>query len=58
MEARVVYADDEFVASGGYRVIVNNGSDACQTVGHLHVHVLGGARMSHGMVSLQRPAGE
>jgi histidine triad (HIT) family protein len=46
------------VASDGYRVIVNNGSDACQTVGHLHVHVLGGARMSHGMVSLQRPAGE
>ncbi len=35
----------------GYRVIVNNGRDANQTVGHLHVHVLGGRRMSHGMVA-------
>ncbi len=35
----------------GYRVIVNNGPDANQTVGHLHVHVMGGRAMSHGMVS-------
>ncbi len=35
----------------GYRVIVNNGSAANQTVGHLHVHVIGGRAMSHGMVS-------
>lgn len=34
----------------GYRVIVNNGKDANQTVGHLHVHVMGGRAMSHGMV--------
>lgn len=34
----------------GYRVIVNNGRDANQTVKHLHVHVLGGRTMSHGMV--------
>jgi len=26
----------------GYRAVVNNGSWACQTVFHLHVHVLGG----------------
>jgi histidine triad (HIT) family protein len=38
------------VAESGYRVIVNNGPDALQTVQHLHVHVLGGARMTHGMV--------
>ena len=35
----------------GYRVIVNNGSDANQTVKHLHVHVLGGQPMTHGMVN-------
>ncbi len=35
----------------GYRAIVNNGLDAKQTVQHLHVHVLGGQAMSHGMVS-------
>jgi histidine triad (HIT) family protein len=34
----------------GYRVIINNGRDASQTVGHLHVHVMGGAAFSHGMV--------
>jgi histidine triad (HIT) family protein len=38
------------VADSGYRVIVNNGPDSKQSVGHLHVHVIGGARMSHGMV--------
>ncbi|MDR3686477.1 MAG: histidine triad nucleotide-binding protein [Coriobacteriia bacterium] len=38
------------VSVSGYRVIVNNGWDANQTVQHLHVHILGGRRMSHGMV--------
>lgn len=35
----------------GYRVIINTGSDANQTVRHLHVHVMGGQRMTHGMVN-------
>lgn len=39
------------VAENGYRVIVNNGPDSNQTVQHLHVHVLGGRAMSHGMVN-------
>ena len=39
------------IAESGYRVIVNNGSDANQTVRHLHVHVLGGRAMEHGMVT-------
>ncbi len=30
----------------GYRLIVNNGEDAGQSVFHLHCHVLGGARLS------------
>lgn len=38
------------VAESGYRVIVNTGPDARQSVGHLHVHLLGGALMTHGMV--------
>jgi histidine triad (HIT) family protein len=41
------------VSESGYRVIVNNGRDAAQTVRHLHVHILGGARMSHGMVHFE-----
>ena len=39
------------VAESGYRVIVNNGPDANQTVAHLHVHVVGGRGMEHGMVT-------
>jgi histidine triad (HIT) family protein len=39
------------VAETGYRVIVNNGPDANQTVQHLHVHVMGGREMAHGMVN-------
>ncbi len=42
------------VEDGGYRVIVNNGPDANQTVTHLHVHIMGGAAMSHGMVQMER----
>ena len=25
----------------GYRLITNHGEDACQTIGHFHVHILG-----------------
>lgn len=32
----------EGVAGDGYRVVVNNGSRANQTVPHLHYHLLGG----------------
>jgi histidine triad (HIT) family protein len=39
------------VGESGYRVIVNNGPDANQTVPHLHVHVMGGRAMKHGMVT-------
>jgi len=40
------------VAGSGYRVIVNTGADAAQSVAHLHVHLLGGATMSEGMLRL------
>jgi histidine triad (HIT) family protein len=30
----------------GYRVVVNQGRDGGQTVGHLHLHVLGGRAMA------------
>ena len=35
--------------SGGYRVVSNCGPDACQSVPHLHFHILGGDRMSERM---------
>jgi len=31
---------------GGFRLVVNDGADGGQTVAHLHVHLLGGRRMS------------
>jgi histidine triad (HIT) family protein len=31
--------------TGGYRVVINCGSDAGQAVDHLHVHLLGGRKM-------------
>lgn len=35
-------ARDRGVAESGYRVVVNNGPDANQSVAHLHLHLLGG----------------
>ncbi len=35
--------------TGGYRIISNCGDDACQSVKHLHFHVLGGGQMSEKM---------
>lgn len=31
--------------SGGYRIIINQGDDAGQTVRHLHIHLLGGEKL-------------
>lgn len=33
----------------GYRVISNCGDDACQSVKHLHFHILGGEKLSEKM---------
>lgn len=33
------------VAEDGFRVVINNGARACQSVFHLHVHVLAGRDM-------------
>ncbi len=38
-------ARDEGIADSGYRVVVNSGRDAGQSVEHLHAHLLGGRVM-------------
>ena len=35
--------------TNGYRVITNCGEDGCQSVKHLHYHVLGGEKLSERM---------
>ena len=35
--------------TGGYRVVSNCGPDACQSVPHLHFHILGGTQMADRM---------
>lgn len=36
---------DTLGLQNGYRIIINQGDDANQTVPHLHVHVLGGEKL-------------
>lgn len=35
--------------ANGYRLITNIGNDGCQSVKHLHVHILGGKQLSEQM---------
>lgn len=39
-------ARQEGIDDSGYRTVVNTGEEGGQTVGHLHVHVLGGRGLS------------
>ena len=32
--------------AGGFRIVVNNGPDACESVPHVHVHLLAGRQMT------------
>ena len=34
---------------GGYRIVNNCGENACQTIPHIHFHVLGGEKLSERM---------
>ncbi len=39
----------ELGLDGGYRVVTNIGDDGCQSVKHLHFHILGGKKLSENM---------
>ncbi len=47
-EAAAIIARAEGLENG-YRVVTNCGDDACQSVHHLHFHLLGGTKMSEKM---------
>ena len=44
---RTVAAQEKL--TNGYRVVSNCGDDACQSVRHLHFHILGGVKMKESM---------
>ncbi len=52
--ARIFEAIPKIAAAAGlkngYRVITNVGEDGCQSVKHLHFHIVGGKKLSERMV--------
>ena len=42
-------AEDLGIHHSGYRLIINNGPDGRQEIHHLHMHLLGGAKMKYPM---------
>jgi len=42
-------AEQEGIATEGFRIITNTGVNGGQTVPHLHVHLIGGQRMKYPM---------
>ena len=40
---------NELGLDNGYRVVSNIGEDGCQSVKHLHFHILGGKKLSENM---------
>ena len=36
---------DNLGLKNGYRLIINQGEDGGQTVGHIHIHILGGEKL-------------
>lgn len=44
------------IKTSGYRVITNIGENGGQEVGHLHFHILGGAKLKWGHFSDSNPA--
>lgn len=45
LHAARIIAEQQGIASG-YRLVINEGTDAGQTVPHLHVHLIGGRPLS------------
>ena len=40
---------DTLGLQNGFRLVSNKGEDGCQSVGHLHIHILGGRKLSDTM---------
>lgn len=42
---RISMIQKELGLKNGYRLVINQGEDACQSVGHIHIHILGGEKL-------------
>lgn len=49
LRAAKLIARQEGIAESGYRLLSNCGPHACQSVQHLHFHIIGGAQLSERM---------
>ena len=45
MRITQVIALEQGIAQNGYRLVVNTGQDAQQSVAHIHIHILGGRHL-------------
>ena len=48
-EAIKEITESQGIKDTGYRVITNCGEDGCQSVQHLHFHILGGKKLSENL---------
>ena len=49
LRAAKTIAEMEGITDKGYRLVSNSGEHACQSVAHLHFHLLGGKQLSEKM---------
>lgn len=43
--SKISHMQQELGLTNGYRLIINQGEDAGQTVDHIHIHILGGEKL-------------
>ena len=43
---KISHMQTELGLTSGYRLLINQGEDAGQTVNHVHIHILGGEKLS------------
>lgn len=43
--SKISHIQEELGITEGYRLIINQGENAGQTVGHVHIHILGGEKL-------------
>lgn len=55
--AKIPKLSDILELENGYRLVINQGDDACQTVPHLHIHILSGEKMGWDPAGRKSPIG-